>query len=97
MAIQRIIVDVAMLDGTEHTGVVITTADRMKLASTARRHKWGSMTDDPDRSITFLAWCALERLGLFSGTWDDFVAQSETVTSPDAVDVDPTPTATPAI
>lgn len=97
MAIQRIIIDVAMIDGTEHTGVVVTTADRMKLAATARRHKWGTLQDDPDRSITFLAWAALTRRGVFSGTWDDFVNQSETVTSPEAEDVPPTVTATPAV
>lgn len=94
MAIQRIIADVRMLDGTEHEGVVITTADRMKLAETARRHKWGTLQDDSDRSITFLAWHALVRLGKFAGNFDQFVQQSETVTAPEAQDVDPTQTAT---
>lgn len=96
MAIQRIIIDVAMLDGAEHTGVVVTTADRMQLAATARRHKWGTLQDDPDRSLTFLAWCALRRLGHFTGSWDDFVNQSETVTAPDTEDVDPTRPVIPA-
>lgn len=97
MAIQRIIIDVAMLDGTEHSGVVVTTADRMKLAGVARRQKWGTMQDDPDRSITFLAYAALCRLGQFSGSFDDFVNASETVTAPEVADVDPTLTNTPAV
>lgn len=96
MAIQRIVVDVAMLDGTEHNAITVTTSDRMKLANTARRHKWGTLQDDPDRSITFLAYAALSRLGLFSGSWDDFVNASETVTAPDEAEtVDPTATTTP--
>lgn len=97
MAIQQIIADIKMIDGTEHTGVVIVTADRMKLAETARRHKWGTLQDDPDRSITFLAWHALVRRGQFTGTFADFVDQSETVTAPEAVDVDPTKTAITAV
>lgn len=90
MAIQRIIIDARMLDGTEHTGVIVTTADRMKLAATARRHKWGTLQDDPDRSITFLAWAALSRNGLYPRDFDTFVNESETITAPDVVDVDPT-------
>ena len=98
MAIQRIILDVAMLDGREHLGIVVTTADRMRLAHTARVRKWGDMQTDADRSITFLAWSVLERRGDFPGTFEDFVAQSETVSAPDKVDeVDPTQTATPAV
>lgn len=98
MAIQRIRVDVAMLDGTEYNNLVVVTADRMRLAATARRHQWGTLQDDPDRSVTFLAWCAMARLGHFTGTWDDFVLASETVTSPDVDDeVDPTRQATPVV
>lgn len=98
MAIQRIILDVAMLDGTEYPDLVITTGDRMRLADTARRHKWGGLSDesDADRSSTFLAYCAMSRLGHFSGTWDDFITNSETVAAQgDPVVVDPTKTATP--
>lgn len=95
MAIQRILVDVAMLDGTEHHDIVVTTADRMKLAATARRHKWGTLQDDTDRSITFLAWAALNRNGLYANTFDAFVNESETVTAPEEPEtVDPTTTAT---
>lgn len=82
-----------MLDGTAHEGIVIVTADRMKLASVARQHKWGTISEDPDRSITFLAWHALFRLGRFPGNFDQFVQESETVTAPeDVTPVDPTAT-----
>lgn len=88
--LQRIVVDVRMLDGNEHSGVVVTTADRMKLAAVARRHKWGTLQDDPDRSITFLAWSALHRLGHYALDFDSFVNDSETVGAPDVEAVDPT-------
>lgn len=96
MAIQRIILDVAMLDGTEHEGLVVTTADRMKLANVARRYNWGGLGDqnDADRSTTFLGYAAMSRLGHFQGSWDEFVDASETVSSHDGGEVDPTVTAT---
>ena len=96
MAIQRIIIDVAMLDGNEYPGLVVTTADRMKLAGVARRQKWGTLQDDPDRSLTFLAYAAMHRLGHFAGSFDDFVNASETVSAPEVAEVDPTQTSTPA-
>lgn len=96
MAIQRIILDVAMLDGTEREGIVVTTADRMKLANTARRQKWGGLGDeqDADRSTTFLAYAAMSRLGHFQGSWEEFIDASETISSSDGGEVDPTKTAT---
>lgn len=94
--IQRIIVDVAMLDGTEYPGIKIVTADRMKLAETARRQKWGSMEEDGDRSVIFLAYCAMCRLGHFTGSFNDFVNANEVVAAPEVEDVDPTQTSTPA-
>lgn len=98
MPIQRIIIDVAMLDGAEYPGLTVITADRMKLAETARRHKWGGLGDetDGDRSITFLAYCAMTRLGHFTGTWAEFIDRCETVTAPEVAEVDPTRTNTPA-
>ncbi len=98
MAIQRIRLDIAMLDGTEHPDVVVTTADRMRLAGHARARNWGDMATDADRSITFLAWSALSRLALFTGTFEDFVQQSETITAPEeAENVDPTEATTPGV
>ena len=93
--IQRILVDVLMLDGTEHRGLATTTADRMKLADTARRQKWGTLQDDPDRSLTFLAYAAMCRAGHFTGSWNDFINACEVVAGTDTEDVDPTLTATP--
>ena len=63
MAIQRIRLDVAMLDGTEYEDLVVTTRDRMFLGAHAARQKWGNLAEDSDRSLTFLAWQAMKRLG----------------------------------
>ena len=97
MAIQRLIVDVLMLDGVEFHDVVITTADRLKYGTTARKHKWGQSHEEPERFATFCAWAALARTGLYAGAWEQFVADSEAVAPQEAPDtVDPTTTATPS-
>lgn len=91
-AIKRIILDVLMNDGTLHEGVVITTADRIKSESVGRRQKWGSIEESQQTYSTFWAYAALARLGLFSGSFEDFVNQNELVTGQDGDDVDPTVT-----
>ncbi|MBF6085299.1 hypothetical protein IU485_28420 [Nocardia cyriacigeorgica] len=89
MAVTRITVDVAMLDGTEHTGIQTTVADQMLYARTRRTHKWDSPQDDMLTFINFLAYAALRRLGLFAGSWDQFVEAAAAV-SETSDDVDPT-------
>lgn len=58
---------------------------------------WPAGTDAPLLWLTFLAWAAAQRLGLFSGPYDAFEAQAVHVmaaTGPDAittpVELDPT-------
>lgn len=94
MPIQRIILDVLMCDGTEHTGVVITTADRIKGESVGRRQKWGTLEESQQTYSTFWAYAALSRLGQFSGSFDDFIQASETIAEGGRESVDPTATAT---
>ena len=91
-AIPRIKLDILMLDGTEHRGVTVVLADRMRLAEHARRNEWGTLETDPDRSIAFLAWAASTRSGLFTGTFSTYINDVETVTAPEelAEPVDPT-------
>ena len=96
MAIQRIKLDVAMHDGREFEDLVVTTRDRFELAAHARRNKWGSLADDPDRSLTFLAYRAMVRLGHTDGDFELFLDASETVSGKDLSDVDPTKPATSA-
>lgn len=94
MAIQRIIMDVLMNDGTEHPGVVITTADRIKGESVGRRQKWGTLEESQQTYSTFWAYAALSRTGQFAGSFDDFVQACETIAEYEREDVDPTGTAT---
>lgn len=94
MAIQRIILDVLMNDGTEHTGVVITNADRIKGESTGRRQKWGTLEESQQTYSAFWAYAALCRLGQFTGSFDDFVQASEVIGEAGTETVDPTATAT---
>ncbi|MCP2281063.1 hypothetical protein [Nocardia amikacinitolerans] len=90
MAVARIVVDVAMLDGTEHLGVQTTVADQMAYARTRRTHKWDSPQDDPITFVNFLAFAALRRTGAFTGGWDEFVAQAAAVSETARDEVDPT-------
>ena len=97
MPIQRIILDVLMNDGTEHTGVVVTNADRYRGEQTGRRQKWGTLEEAQQTYAMFWAYSALCRTGKFAGSFDDFINASETVDQHDeAEDVDPTETVTPA-
>ena len=83
VVIPRLTLAVRMLDGTEYPDVLITLADRMKLASHAQTSGWGTLQSDPDRSLAFLAWHALRRTGAVDGTFSAFVLDCETVTAPE--------------
>lgn len=72
MAIQRLTVDILMVDGTEHTGIEIIGADRKRWSETAQRHKWPKQMDDPDLWLMFLCWAALYRLGKYPQGFDAF-------------------------
>lgn len=65
MAIPKITVDVEMLDGTEHEGIRVIGADLIRHADTAKRHKWGSLEDDPMRAQFFLGYAAMTRTGQY--------------------------------
>lgn len=97
--IPRLILAVRLNDGTEHPAVLVTLADRMKLAAHSQTAGWGTLQTDPDRSLAYLAWHALRRTDQYAGTFSAFVLDTETVTAPEDVqgtdDADPTRTATP--
>ncbi|ANA87590.1 hypothetical protein PBI_JEANIE_12 [Gordonia phage Jeanie] len=92
--ITRIILDVLMLDGTEHRDIVVTNADRLKGEATGRRQKWGTLQESQQTYTTFWAYAALVRLGRFTGSFDDFINASETIDEAGTDTVDPTATAT---
>lgn len=93
MAIPKITVDIEMLDGTEYEDIRVIAADMIRHSDVARRHKWGSMEDDPMRAQIFLGYAALTRLGHYPADkgFDDFVADCAWVAGDFGDDaVDPT-------
>lgn len=52
--------------------VEITNPDRVRWDLTSTRHKWPSFQDAPFLGMTFLAWAAMKRTGLYSGPWEEF-------------------------
>lgn len=65
MAIQKIMLDVEMMDGTVHENIRPILADMIKYSDVAQRHKWRGMEDDPIRAGAFLAYAAMTRTGLY--------------------------------
>lgn len=98
MAIKRIILDVLMVDGTEHHDVVVTMKDRYRGEQTGRRQKWGTFEEAQQTYITFWAYSALVRLGKLpvATTFDAFLDLIEQIdeheADEDGTDVDPTAT-----
>lgn len=58
-------------------GTIITAdsaaVDYLRYEQTAKRHKWGSMTENPAIWEIFIGWCAVTRTGQWSGSWEDFI------------------------
>lgn len=97
---QKIWLDVEMLDGTMHENVRIILADIIDYSDTARRHGWGTIEDDQIRATAFMAYAALGRMGYIDRTtygFDEFVSDVAMVYGDlDGGDaVDPTQPATP--
>lgn len=65
MAIQKIMLDVEMMNGEVHENIRPILADMIKYSDVAQRHKWRGMEDDPIRAGAFLAYSAMTRTGLY--------------------------------
>lgn len=76
MAIQKIMLDVEMLDGTVHENIRPILADMIKYSDVAQRHKWRGMEDDPIRAGAFLAYAAMTRTGMYDANtgFDQFTS-----------------------
>lgn len=93
--IQRVTVDILMVDGTTHENVEIIGADRKRWSETAQRHKWPKQQDDPDLWLMFLCWSALYRTGKYPQGFDSFANDVSAYDMADDEEVDPTaPTTT---
>lgn len=75
MAIPKITVDVEMLDGNTYEDLRVIGADLIKHADVAKRHKWGSIEDDPMRAQFFLGYAAMTRTGNYDRNkgFDEFI------------------------
>lgn len=76
MALQKILLDVEMIDGTIHENIRVIVADMIRHSEVAQRHKWPTnITDDPMRAAAFYAYAAMTRLGTYPKDkgFDDFV------------------------
>lgn len=65
MAIQKIMLDVEMMNGDVHENIRPILADMIKYSDVSQRHKWRSMEEDPIRAGAFLAYAAMTRTGLY--------------------------------
>ena len=76
MAIQKIMLDVEMMDGTVHENIRPILADMIRYSDVAQRHKWRGMEDYPIRGGAFLAYAAMTRTGVYDANkgFDDFTA-----------------------
>ena len=74
MAIQKIMLDVEMMDGTVHENIRPILADMIRYSDVSQRHKWRGMEDDPIRAGAFLAYAAMTRTGVYDANkgFDEF-------------------------
>lgn len=76
MALQKILLDVEMIDGTIHEDIRVIVPDMIRHTEVAQRHKWPTNADDdPMRAAAFYAYAAMTRLGIYPKDkgFDDFV------------------------
>lgn len=92
MAIKRTIFDVLMTDGTEHTGIVLTIDDQFRAAEASAKRKWSSTQQG-----MFAVYCAMQRTGVYAGSFDQWRTMTETAAEREVEDVDPTQTAASAV
>lgn len=93
MAMQKVLVDVEMMDGTVHEDVRVILADMIRYSDVAQRHKWRSLEDDPIRGGAFLAYAAMTRMGIYDSNkgFDEFTNDVAMVSADFGDAVDPTP------
>lgn len=66
-------INVTLADNpNEKIEVPILNPDRVRWDMAAARNGWPSMENAPFLGMTYFAWAALKREGLYTGTWDDF-------------------------
>jgi len=59
--------------------VTTKTADFLLWEDTAKKHRWGTFSDNPARWEAFLGWAALKRLNKYGSTWEVFLKEVDMV------------------
>ncbi len=77
------------MDNGDKFEVQTKTADYLLYETTAKRHKWGTVSDNPAMWEAFLGWAASRRVGKYSGTWETFIKDVDMVEAKQE-DLDPT-------
>lgn len=98
MKIARTVVTVELADGTVHSDVRVTQADRNRYMETAQKHAWPALVVRGETGTVphlnyepvFLAWAALRRLNLYGGTWETFKDTDCVDLATETLEVDPT-------
>lgn len=92
MAVQKIMLDIEMIDGTVHENVRAILADMIRYSDVAQRHKWRGLEEDPIRASAFLAYAAMTRTGLYDANkgFDEFTAEVAMVSADFGDALDPT-------
>ena len=85
---KRLDIHIEMENGDVYD-VTTKTADYLLFETTAKRHKWGGVSDNPALWEAFLAWSAARRVGKFAGTWETFQKEVDMVEAKQQ-EVDPT-------
>jgi len=72
-------------DDADAIEVQTINADMVLAERTARKHKWGTMSESPMTTLTFLAWAALRRRGLIDPgvTFEAFEATTASISDAD--------------
>lgn len=90
MAVNRIVLDVEMMDGTVYEDVKTCLADQALYSRTRKVQKWDGPQDDPITFLNFLAYAALRREGKYEGDYNQFINDCAAVGDSGSEEVDPT-------
>ena len=86
---KRLAISVELESGEKWT-VQSKTVDYLLWETTAKKHKWGGIGDNPALWEAFIGWAASRRLGHYAGTWEQWQKDIDMVDA-EQIEADPTP------
>ncbi|NQX26831.1 hypothetical protein HQQ81_05630 [Microbacteriaceae bacterium VKM Ac-2854] len=80
---------ISFLDGRPDIEVTPTLQDTLEFENVLKKNrKWGGLKENALKMQPFRAFNAARRVGLYSGSWDEFVSEVTDVVTPDPDDID---------